>query len=161
MCNLNIELMRCGRDNDERCMNQTKNSICESIRTRSSLSPTCPRLFRKNLTDPSLQDNVLIPSDYFEHICHIGCAIKIDVKKTKLEQKTNDILHVCGSCGQRTEKNIKNCVFFFLRARKSVSQLLNYTCPNRPDSQQVAVVPHDLMDRRLRAINSSGHAIEE
>ena len=30
-----------------------------------------------NLIDPSLQDNVLIPDDFFNYICHVGCAIKI------------------------------------------------------------------------------------
>ena len=29
----------------------------------------------RNLLDPSLQDNVLIPNDFFEYIYHIGCAI--------------------------------------------------------------------------------------
>ena len=29
----------------------------------------------RNLIDSSLQDNVLIPNDFFEYICHIGCAI--------------------------------------------------------------------------------------
>ena len=28
-----------------------------------------------NLIDPSLQDNVIIPNDFFEYIYHIGCAI--------------------------------------------------------------------------------------
>ena len=27
--------------------------------------------------DPSLQDNVLIPNDLFEYICHVGCAINL------------------------------------------------------------------------------------
>ena len=31
----------------------------------------------RNLIDPSLQDNVLIPDDFFEHIYHIGCAINL------------------------------------------------------------------------------------
>ena len=31
----------------------------------------------RNLIDPSLQDNVLIPNDFFEYICHIGCAINL------------------------------------------------------------------------------------
>ena len=31
----------------------------------------------RNLTDPSLQDNVLIPNDFFEYIYHIGCAIHL------------------------------------------------------------------------------------
>ena len=29
----------------------------------------------RNLVDPSLQDNILIPRDFFEYIYHIGCAI--------------------------------------------------------------------------------------
>ena len=29
----------------------------------------------RNLIDPSLQDNVLIPDDFFEYINHVGCAI--------------------------------------------------------------------------------------
>ena len=29
----------------------------------------------RNLIDPSLQDNVLIPKDFFEYIYHVGCAI--------------------------------------------------------------------------------------
>ena len=31
----------------------------------------------RNLVDPSLQDNVLIPNDFFEYINHIGCAISL------------------------------------------------------------------------------------
>ena len=31
----------------------------------------------RNLVDPSLQDNVLIPNDFFEYIYHIGCAINL------------------------------------------------------------------------------------
>ena len=31
----------------------------------------------RNLIDPSLQDNVLIPIDFFEYIYHIGCAINL------------------------------------------------------------------------------------
>ena len=31
----------------------------------------------RNLVDPSLQDNILIPNDFFECIHHIGCAINL------------------------------------------------------------------------------------
>ena len=31
----------------------------------------------RNPVDPSLQDNVLIPNNFFEHINHIGCAINL------------------------------------------------------------------------------------
>ena len=32
---------------------------------------------RRNLIYPSLQDNVLIPNDFFDYIYHIGCAINL------------------------------------------------------------------------------------
>ena len=31
----------------------------------------------RNLIDPSLQDNVVIPSDFFQYIYHVGCAINL------------------------------------------------------------------------------------
>ena len=31
----------------------------------------------RNPIDPSLQDNVLIPDNFFEYIYHIGCAINL------------------------------------------------------------------------------------
>ena len=31
----------------------------------------------RNPIDPSLQDNVLIPNNFFEYICHIGCAVNL------------------------------------------------------------------------------------
>ena len=31
----------------------------------------------RNIIDPSLQDNVLIPNDFFQYIYHIGCAINL------------------------------------------------------------------------------------
>ena len=31
----------------------------------------------RNLMDPSLQDNVLIPNDFFKYIHHVGCAINL------------------------------------------------------------------------------------
>ena len=31
----------------------------------------------RNPIDPSLQDNVLIPNDFFEYIYHVGCAINL------------------------------------------------------------------------------------
>ena len=32
---------------------------------------------RCNLIDPVLQDNVIIPSNFFQYICHVGCAINL------------------------------------------------------------------------------------
>ena len=31
----------------------------------------------RNLIDPSLQDNALIPNNFFEYIYHVGCAINL------------------------------------------------------------------------------------
>ena len=31
----------------------------------------------RNLSDPSLQDNALIPNDFFEYIYYVGCAINL------------------------------------------------------------------------------------
>ena len=67
----------------------------------------------RNLIDPSLQDNVLIPNDFFEYIYHVGCAInftlhhefRIDTGRTNFEQKTDGILHVCESYEQGTQRS--------------------------------------------------------
>ena len=64
----------------------------------------------RNLIDPSLQDNVLIPNDFFEYIYHIGCGINLHSivnsglipGRFKFEQKTDGVLHVCGSNEQGT-----------------------------------------------------------
>ena len=32
---------------------------------------------RRNLIDPSLQDNVVIPSNFFQHIYHVGCSFNL------------------------------------------------------------------------------------
>ena len=68
----------------------------------------------RNLVDPSLQDNILIPRDFFEYIYHIGCAInlhsiiRIDTRRTNFEQKTDGILHGCGSNEQGTQRSRGN-----------------------------------------------------
>ena len=60
----------------------------------------------RNLIDPSLQDNVLIPNNLFEYIYHIGCAgqftlhhkFRIGSGGTKFKQgKTDCILYSCES----------------------------------------------------------------
>ena len=67
----------------------------------------------RNLVDPSLQDNVLIPNDFLPvHLSHRMCnqftlhhEFRIDTRRTKFEQKTDDILHVCGSNEQGTQRS--------------------------------------------------------
>ena len=50
--------------------------------------------------DPSLQDNVFIPNNFFECIYHIGCAVnlhsitkfRIDSRRTKFQQGQTDVI---------------------------------------------------------------------
>ena len=46
----------------------------------------------RSLIDPTLQDNVVTPSNFFQYIYHVGCA--------KFEQQTDSVLSACGSHGQ-------------------------------------------------------------
>ena len=64
-----------------------------------------------NLIDPTLQDNVLNPNNFFQYIYHVGCAINLHsimnsgliLGRTNFERKTDGILHVCGSYEKRTQ----------------------------------------------------------
>ena len=65
----------------------------------------------RNPIDPALQDNVLIPDNFFEFIYHIGCAINLhSITNTGLipggqkfgQEKTDSILYCCESHGQRS-----------------------------------------------------------
>ena len=48
----------------------------------------------RNSIDPLLQDNVLIPDDFFKYIHHVGCAINF--------HSILNSLHLCGSHGQES-----------------------------------------------------------
>ena len=52
----------------------------------------------RNLIDPSLQDNVVIQSGFFQHIYHIGCACNlhsiINNGRSEFKQETDSILFV-------------------------------------------------------------------
>ena len=63
----------------------------------------------RNLVDILLQDNVLIPNDFFEYfLSHRMCnqfshrEFRIDTGRSKFEQTTDGILHVCRSNEQET-----------------------------------------------------------
>ena len=66
----------------------------------------------RNIIDPSLQDNVLIPNNFFEYISHIGCAInvhsvggKTSMRRVRArDQEPRD----------RGRNNGRFCVFFVL-----------------------------------------------
>ena len=57
----------------------------------------------RNLIDPSLQDNVVIPSHFFQYIYHVGCAFNLHSIFNsglihgcqKFEQETDSILLAC------------------------------------------------------------------
>ena len=64
----------------------------------------------RSLVDPTLQDNVVIPSDFFQYINHVGCAINLhSIINSGLilggqilsNRQTNSILSACGSHGQK------------------------------------------------------------
>ena len=68
---------------------------------------------RRNPIDPELQDNVLIPNNFFEYIYHIGCAINVQsITNSGLipgghnfgQGQTDGLLQICGSHGQGTQK---------------------------------------------------------
>ena len=58
---------------------------------------------RRNLLDPLLQDNVVIPSNFFQYIYHVGCAFNLHSVINsglipggqKFEQETDNILPAC------------------------------------------------------------------
>ena len=58
----------------------------------------------RNLIDPSLQDNVVIPSGFFQYIYHIGCGFNlhsiinsglINTWRSEFEQETDSVLSAC------------------------------------------------------------------
>ena len=70
----------------------------------------------RNPIDPSLQDNVLIPNDFFEYIYHIGCANNLHSITNSglipggqnLSKRQTVFLYVCGSYEQRTQRSGQN-----------------------------------------------------
>ena len=59
----------------------------------------------RNLIDPSLQDNVVIQSEFFHYISHIGCAFNLhsiinnglNIWRSEFKQETDSILLACWS----------------------------------------------------------------
>ena len=64
-----------------------------------------------NLIDPSLEDNVVIQTGFFQHIYHIGCAFNLHSiinsglipGDQKFKQETDSILSACRSSGQKSQ----------------------------------------------------------
>ena len=54
----------------------------------------------RNLIDSSQQDNILIPNNFFEFICHLGCAVN-------LHSITNSGLIAGGQNSSRARKTVR------------------------------------------------------
>ena len=67
----------------------------------------------RNLIDPSVQDNVLIPDGFFKYIYHVGYAINLhSIINSRLipggqnlSNRQKEYFHICGSYGQRTQRS--------------------------------------------------------
>ena len=76
---LSIGLMKCGRAEWQEAEDaKKKNQFCaDSSRQEIIISELFKVHSGRNPIDLSLQDNVLIPNNFFEYIYHIGCAINL------------------------------------------------------------------------------------
>ena len=76
---LNIGLMMYGRVRWQQA--EATRKVFNSVLIRPDKKFFTSELFKviqgRNLNDPTLQDNVLIPNNFFEYICHIGCAVNL------------------------------------------------------------------------------------
>ena len=72
---LNIGLTICGRARWQEAEATRKKQYCTDLSGQEILYLRALQGHSgRNPIDPTLQDNVLIPNDFFEYICHIGCA---------------------------------------------------------------------------------------
>ena len=66
----------------------------------------------RNPSDPTLQDNVVIPDGFFKYIYHVGCAINLHSiinselipGSQNLSNRQTVFFSACGSFGQRTQQ---------------------------------------------------------
>ena len=77
MCILDISLMNSGRVSWQNGKETRKISIVLILQEKFFTFPALQGHSGRNPIYPTLQDNVLIPNNFFEYISHIGCAIKV------------------------------------------------------------------------------------
>ena len=79
LCNLNIGLVESGRVQWQKAEEIRKyfNIVLIHQDKKFFISELFQGHSGRNLSDPSLQDNVLIPNGFFEYIYHIGCGINL------------------------------------------------------------------------------------
>ena len=76
LCILNIGLMKSGRAawQEEK---ETRKDFSIVLMLQEKFFRAFQGHSGRNLVDPSLQDNVLIPGGFFKYIYHVGCAINL------------------------------------------------------------------------------------
>ena len=68
----------------------------------------------RSLTDPTPQDNVIIPDGFFQYIYHVGCAINLHpinsglIPGSQILSNRQTIFSACGSHGQGTQSSWEN-----------------------------------------------------
>ena len=79
LSNLNIGLMKCGRVQWQEAEVTRKdfNIVLTHQDKKFFILRALQGHSGRNLIDPTLQDNVVIPDGFFEYIYHIGCAINL------------------------------------------------------------------------------------
>ena len=79
LTNLNIGLMKSGRAQWRKAEETRKyfNFCTDPSKQEILYLRALQGHSGRNIIDPFLQDNVLIPNDFFEYIHHIGCAINL------------------------------------------------------------------------------------
>ena len=103
--------------NGKRLKKQKQISILYwSIRTRNTLSPSSSRSFRTQsnwsfITGQCINSERFLRVHWPHRMCNqftLHHDFRIDTGRTKFEQKTDGILHVCGSYEQRTQRSWYN-----------------------------------------------------
>ena len=85
-------------------------SIALMIQEKLFISELFKDIQEAILIDPSLQDNVVIQSGFFQHIYHIGCAFNLHsiCCRSEFKQETNSILSAYRSKRQRSQGSCKD-----------------------------------------------------
>ena len=157
---LNIGLMKCGRAKWQEAEATRKyfNIVLIHQDKKFFISEFFKVIQDANLVDPALQDNVLIPNDFFEYIYHIGCAsqftfhhkFRIDTRKTNFEQTTDGILYVSGSQEQRTQRSGDNwlgsttsCMVTSKKFGRNIKTRCNGSTSNLLERKDLSSIKHD------------------
>ena len=93
--------------------NEEKTTVLYWFIRSNLVLPSSPRSFKTQSHWYFITGKSIIPIDFFEYICHIGCAINLHsimnsgliLGGQNLSKKTDSILHACGFYEQRTQRS--------------------------------------------------------